>query len=289
MKTSPEAHQTETSFIAEHEPAIKELLKIAGVDTTNWSMVIARTQLWVRGDHFSPEQDINIPDEDAEHALGLFHSIGMVGEVLPPAGLYDRVLVLGGTHNSNNDRVAFVEKLLSSEVVALPTNAKVVLLGGNRTLGDSETPTPDISTETNSLRLVATQRLGELALTQMHLRVGLVPKTHDFVQRYEFRGEHNLVELINANPVERSNGQPRHTTRSTVTEWLRTDNLDDDAKVLFVSSNPYILRTLNDANSEIAKIGRRLYMFGCGPAASGTLLLRRCYGELARLIYQDNH
>lgn len=276
-------------FIYQYEQQIRDACNIAGLEISSEATmadIATKLQSFARGDHFSPQLKLELPDSSTAQALKLFSEIGMVDEVQPEPGSYDRIVVLGGIHVSNQHRLEFLRKYLDSGRITLADDGKIIMLGGNRILEDSEKYVMQIGeTEAASLGYELQKQLGDQVLRQMHLRVGLLNRGDDVIQRRIFDGASYRTEIINANPVHRKQGKARHTTQSTAEEWLSSDFLPDNADILFISSNPYIYRTSQDTLSVINKHAINPRLVACGPAALNDMLLQRCYGELARITY----
>ena len=61
------------------------------------------------------------------------------------------------------------------------------------------------------------------------------------------------------------------------------------SRILFVTNAPYTIRTAKNFYSIVQSIRPDLKLDYCGAeAANDNLLVRRCYGELARLLYEDS-
>ncbi len=290
MKSSPEAHDINSSaFTQQYSEEISRLLDIAGILIEPGDDLVSATQPLVRGDHFHPETLLHLSAEDQIQALHIFENMGMTQAVYPTGGTYDRVLVLGGVHSSNLDRLKFVYEQIESNKIDLFSEQSIVLLGGTRPIQEGETSNGEsMLTESDSLREAAVAHFGNLILSQVHLRLGLLPKSHNLVSKRVLRSDKEVFNVVNANAVSRPQGAPRHTTASTTLDWLTQDNIEDGARVLFVSGNPYIHRTTQDVLSVIRHSGRSFDVESCGPAATPNLLVRRAYGELGRIIFSES-
>lgn len=317
MKTGPDAHRNKHSATAKDvytpdslEPSVLQDAAETLVGITGGKLpdslteLVEATQPWAQGDHFKPDDPVLLDHVREKKAWEVFDSLHMLGEVTPIAGEYDSILVLGGKQGTNRRRVGFLKRYLDDSTVRLSDKGRITLLGGNRPLADDEIvdfkyalqqkvpgdtwvehqKESDIAssfTEALGLRAAALD-MGDLILSQMHLRVGLVPPSHDIISQYQFRGKYP-VDLINSNPVERSlGGDPRHTTESTIAAV----SLPEHARVLFVSSNPYIARTLMNARSVLSAKYPDTEIVGCGPAILPNADVQLCFGEFARLVYE---
>jgi hypothetical protein len=138
--------------------------------------------------------------------------------------------------------------------------------------------------------------LGDMTLTRANIPLATdsaqLPDRSKYrdISRYDFAqpATDMRVEVINAQTVERPMGDPRHTTEQCAKEWLQTDPPAEHARVLFVTSNPYIRRTTLVVNNLIEQAGRNdIQLFSCGPAAYKESQPQLFMGEAGRLIYED--
>lgn len=96
------------------------------------------------------------------------------------------------------------------------------------------------------------------------------------------------IVLINAAAVERMQGDPRHTTASSTSEWLERHAPEDGANVLYVTGNPHTLRTAQDTMLILKNAGRddiHLDIAGTSPPANAQIQFY--LGEVGRLIDND--
>lgn len=289
MKASPEAQPKQNYFYQTHKKQIDELLRLAGIESRDMDIgsIVLATQDWVKGDHFTPKHSLELDSDSEADALSLFNELAMIDAQYPPKDIYDRVVILGGVHKSNESRVSFAKELFESGTVTIADGGKIIMLGGTRPVNkDTEVNIDGLDTETQSLRHLS-EILGRGVLRQIHLRVGLIPIDDDLISKYVIDGDSSGIEIINSNPAIRNYGTHRHTTESTLKEWLDNDSVSPDSKILFVSSNPYIYRTSENLASVVHNLGYNPQINNCGPAALPNMLVRRCYGELARILYQE--
>ena len=97
------------------------------------------------------------------------------------------------------------------------------------------------------------------------------------------------IVLMNNAAVDRGEGRPaRHTTRSSAIEWLRDFSPPQDAVVAAVSSQPHLLRTVQDIREVLDEMGRGdVQLLAAGPGLSERATLTLILGEVARLIGND--
>ncbi len=152
-----------------------------------------------------------------------------------------------------------------------------------------------LETEADEGRAVMLHHLGDMTLNRAYIPLATdisqlpEPGKYRDISRYDFtQSSGTKVEVINAQTVDRPMGDPRHTTEQCAKEWLETDPPAEHARVLFVSSNPYIRRTTLVVNKLIDQSGRNdIQLFSCGPAAYETTQPQLFMGEAGRLIYED--
>lgn len=285
----PETHAANQLFTEKYKNDIGDLLRFEGIDPAPQADIVALTMPWMKGDHFKPDHPIKTDPKNVPRIEQLFRNMGFVDEVLPLGSEYDRVVVLGGVHASNQLRFDFLHRLIEGHG-ALSEKGKVIVLGGNRPLNPDEiADDTKLKTETDSLRLAAKSIIGDFALSQLHFRLGLMPQSYDVLSRYVGNIGNIPLDFVNGNPVEREHGEPRPTTRSTILEWLAYDSIPVGSRVLFITGNPYIPRTAIEIARIMAEHPLQISTEVCGPAAiKRDTLIQRCYGELARILYIES-
>ncbi len=105
---------------------------------------------------------------------------------------------------------------------------------------------------------------------------------------YRFDVDGQEIIIVNAAAVARKQGSPRHTTDSCTVEWLERHAPPENARVLFVTSNPHTLRTAQDMQLRLRECGRsdiELFVAGAGPPENPPIQL--FLGEIGRLIDND--
>lgn len=109
--------------------------------------------------------------------------------------------------------------------------------------------------------------------------------------RYTLEDGHDIT-LINAEAVQRGTSEKphpsRHTTQSATQEWLERHAPKKNAKVLYVTGNPHSLRTTQDTQRILDKLGRgdiQLELAGTTPAVGAPI--QTILGEVGRLVHND--
>ncbi|MEO5627511.1 MAG: hypothetical protein ABIQ89_01325 [Candidatus Saccharimonadales bacterium] len=305
------------SFFDTFQPELEELFTILDSQSQwsdNLADIVEDTQPWVKGDHFSPESPAKLDNDQSAAAKEIYTKMGLVEAVPIPEGEYDQIIVLGGMQRANELRLSFLKDALQSESVSLKADGGIILWGGRRPLNKQletwfvhkakadidDQPLagtdpwfnamrhnrPSLS-ETELMRLAGLHNLGNLSLHRAHLRFGsaTVP-----ISRYELLGDHYDITLLNTPAVQRPQGEPRHTTEACAQQWLEDVPPPDNARVAFVSSNPYIRRTARVVSEVLSQNGRQdVRLVAAGPAAypdsnKDYLFL----GEIARNLYEDS-
>lgn len=278
------------------------------------------TQPWAKGDHARPENAITLSGQQKQHTREIYSRMNLVDKVELPAGTYDGLILLGGLQSANMRCLDFLQDALHKDGVELSDGAKIALWGGvreifaekettfledslgrlsvNRPLRDKwlqgMVENPNIETETDGLRLGAYDKLGRMALHQIHLNMSPAheeQKSNEPVVAhwdYDFNG-HELVAL-NTGAVERPLGAARHTTEACAQQWahLYGGSLPPNARIGFIVSQPYGLRTTRVVQQVLDEYGLQgVQLVGAGPAAPPTLGDHVFRGEIARNIYED--
>jgi hypothetical protein len=106
--------------------------------------------------------------------------------------------------------------------------------------------------------------------------------------RFTSQGGQEIV-IMNAAAVSRGEGRPsRHTTASSAIEWLERHAPPENARVLFVSSNPHTLRTAQDVYQILQERGRGdIQLVVAGASAPPNAPIQLFLGEVGRLIDND--
>ncbi len=305
------------SFYSFHKEEVSRLLVLANIDTVDdipLSELVLITQPWAKGDHHDPRFPINQSPDQIQQSMKLFHGLGIVEEIEPKGGDYDQVLILGGEQNSNHIRIDFALDLLEGERIRLSENGSLVCLGGDRMLKTRElsalgrdldiiNSNPNFNNtwsrkllssemlaatnEEAAMRIALTARIGSLLLIEKHLRLN----SESLLSHNLYRGVDMIpnIATVFAPKVDRPLGEPRHTTESTLLEWLKSMDPEKGSRILFVSNAPYTIRTARNFVSIISNLRPDLELDYCGAKAENdSSLSRRCYGELARLLFDDS-
>jgi hypothetical protein len=276
------------------------------------------TQRWVGEHHAVGGVDLAADQAKLERDRGIYHQLGLVDEQPLPPGEYDHLVVLGGLQTTNDIRTAFLGRMLDSGVILKP-DAVVTLWGGERALipvegakvqagidalagrrDNSRDPwlrkvseIGDVVHEAGGMRLSAHVELGGLSLHGFGLKLLADETDNNWPLVYDWRFEASggvPVVLLNGPSVPRNMGTARHTTESCAGQWLQLygSELEREAKVGFISSQPYGLRTTKAAQSAISALGRPdIQLVGGGPAAHDGIKDLTFKGEIGRNIYQD--
>lgn len=308
---------TEELFYELHQEDVLQLIGLANLPAVQESSLqdlVSMTQKWAKGDHYDPEFPIEQNITQMEQSLQIFHNLGLLQEIEPQGGVYDQILILGGEQNSNHIRIDYALKQLSLGRASLSTNGSLVCLGGDRMLKVRELEAvgldiKNISTnlgndnpwskillksemiasmnEETAMRVALTARLGVLNLSEKHIRLD----SSSTISHNVFRKDSSIPNIVTvfAPKIDRPLGEARHTTESTVLEWVNALNPEMGSRILFVTNAPYTIRTAKNFYSIVQSIRPDLKLDYCGAeAANDNLLVRRCYGELARLLYEDS-
>lgn len=281
----------------------------------NLANAVQATQPWAKGDHFKPDNPIILEGERQFQAREIYRTMGLVAAQPLEPGLYDQVIALGGTQRGNNMRLTFLAQTLSQGDVQIKEGGNVVLWGGQRApfealeeepirenllaladtnhparmnawLGALDAERTELRNETDLMRLSALQHLGNLSLRKMHIRLGVVDS---LISHYEFHGANYGVTLLNTAAVQRANGEPRHTTEACAEQWLNNSPPPKNAKIGFISSNPYIRRTALVVQRVATAGGRTdIEIVSAGPAAYHDAKDYLFLGEIARNLYEDS-
>lgn len=137
------------------------------------------------------------------------------------------------------------------------------------------------------------------ALNEKDRRADLIDKIErtpeEFVTDYFFETDDGLeIVLLNGKPVQRGvgpNGESRPhrpTTASTTAEWLDRHAPARDARILYVTGNPHMLRMAQDSYAVILRQGRGdidLELACIAPASDMDIHIY--LGEIGRLIDND--
>ncbi|MGH7203760.1 MAG: hypothetical protein ACREHC_04940 [Candidatus Levyibacteriota bacterium] len=96
--------------------------------------------------------------------------------------------------------------------------------------------------------------------------------------------------IMNAEAVERPQGDPRHNTESSAKDWLReyAPPKGTGCKVLFISGNPHTVRTAQDTVHTMKAAGREdIALDIAGTSMAETVPIQSALGEVAWLIFKD--
>ncbi len=310
-------------FLADNEQSVFELLGAMSKPLPqNMAALVAETQPWVGEHHDTGSNNVQLTDEQRATNRSLYEKMGLMAEMPLPAGEYDHIVVLGGLQSANNLRLDYLWRMMHEGGVSLAEGAQISLWGGVRPIIESvedkwvaenisamdeqrrETSRDpwlrrgrkeSVQDEADGLRLAFHRQVGDVALHRMSLKLsetdGQVPDG-PLVQDWRFTFEDNPVVLINGKAVNRGGiGAARHTTESCAEQWLELygSELPENARIAFVTSQPYGLRTTRATQNIVDKLGRPdLQLVGGGPAAHDGIRDHTFRGEVARNIYEDS-
>ncbi len=303
-------------FYVQYGDSLSELFETIGVsDVSKASLaeVVDMTQPWARGDHHAPEKSLELSESQQATAMKIFEAMRMLDEIEPEGGEYDQVLLLGGEQHSNRLRIGYFNEQLTTGDISIADGGSLVSLGGVRKLKGREifdlgadlaalagstqldpwlgqllkSEMNDALDEDAAMRVALSASVGSAAmrLSQAHIELGRA----DIFSHKVFHGDGDKkVIMINAPAVERPLGPPRHTTESTLQEWLRLAPPIQDARVLLVSNNPYVHRTARNLANVLATERPDVRFDYCGASAERNhTLIQRTLGEVARNLYED--
>ncbi len=301
------------TFFERNRENLRELFDLYDLpDAMTIEEAVEFTQPWAQGDHFTPKQQVEINDEIYAKSRKLYETMGLVQEKMPPSGVYDEIIVLGALQRANNVRTEFTSELLLHSDVSLSENALVSLWGGQRPLvqaKEAQFTRDQIAVLQHASHLP--QRLQKIAniddisrlteadllLLSTHSLFGSLEQAENSIttkkdldsSRFErYQSGDLTVELMDAPPVDRPQGKPRHTTESCAEEWLEHRQPEYGSRVLFISSNPYIQRTNRAFERVIANNGRNdIEVISAGPGAYLDASNHVFLGEIARNLYED--
>jgi hypothetical protein len=151
--------------------------------------------------------------------------------------------------------------------------------------------------------LVLQRTFGDLHLKEVDIRHGYeqAPGVVDpsmppgAMSHYVFESaalpDNDLI-VLNGLAVSRQSlsGANRHTTRSCAEDAFSAHSrhaAQTGDAVAFVTSNPYIPRTVSDVQMIQADLGSQAHIYGCGPGPAAHADERLMLGELARRLYVE--
>lgn len=299
-----------------HYDALQEVFEGMALppnETATLDGAIELTQPWLKGDHSRPGYALEVPAQHHDRFYEIYDELGMKQELPVPAGEYHDIVLLGAVQAGNRRRVSL---LLNSLEEAGITTGHVSLLGGQRRLFP-EKETDDVAAsfaeldeqgwhtewsknvrdlpvselwETDALRLAMMEKLGPLALDRLVLRNNdsSLHDEADPISSFEFTWQGIPVSLIHSLAVERPNGDARHTTDSSVADWLERRQPPDGANVAFINGNPHAGRMGKTILNRLRAAGRSdLRIAVAGSAASPNLGHTHYLREIAANLYED--
>ncbi len=300
---TPEPSQ---DYFVDAKQPLNDLLNIVGLEQVSDAKTAYEAfSHWAQGDHARPHNPLRLDGTRATQAHELYDKLGMVSERPLPTGDYDEVIVLGGIHQSNKRRVDYLARQLESKNIQLRAGGRIVVWAGERAMfpeKEADLVARDIDTlkqknaaawaenaqdysETIMARLALSTeaKLGNVALKRLHLRLN----DSNPLSYYEFLGEYPLM-LLHTKADERSLGAPRHSTETCTVDWLKTFQPRQDARVAFISSNPFIDRTARVVRRALSEQGREdITILAGGPAVIPETEDSVFLGEIARNLYED--
>lgn len=304
-------------FLPNNSQSVQDLFAISGIPwEDDLEYIKDVSQQWVKGDHHKPIDPLVLSVGQAEAARRLYARMNLVESVQLPADSYDGIVLLGGMQSSNDVRLDFLNNTLAREDILLRGGAKIALWGGVRPTESKEQPyfartrerlsanthgdrwlgsvllDSTIATEADGLRLGAHDKLGNLTLRRMYLKLGDEASQEPLISRWDFVLNSQMadVTLLNTGAVDRPMGEPRHTTQACAEQWIRTfgNELPAGSRVGFIASQPYGFRTTRVVQSAIDALGRAdIQVVGAGPGAPDWFGDHIFRGEVARSIYED--
>jgi hypothetical protein len=313
--------QSESLFFDDNEDTLYDLFTALGREDKwcdNPEALLPYTQAkWVGLDHGnSSEKDQFDPDQEAA-AKDVLQRLGLQEQVLPPAGRYEQIVIIGGMMRVNRERIKFMKHLIETHEVQAD---QIVFWAGQRlrdNRDDAQVSAMDLkalsadewvqdelsrptkpgyrsrfATETELARLAYLEHFShaELSRTNPATRPSLVDGIPDRnFASYTFTANgYPELTLMDCAAVERPAGPARHTTGSCATEWLEEVTLSDKAQVLVVAGNPHILRNIRDIRRATRQNERPdIELTVCGPAANPAASIQLYLGEVGRLLYMD--
>lgn len=303
-------------FFEQHRNELKDLFRVLGMEdkwSDNLDELVDITKPWVQGDHFKPTLRTVLSGDAELEARSLYQAMGLIDERSLPTGHYDQVIVLGGTQRANNLRLSFLAESLQRSDINL--RGSIVVWGGQRDIfpelevalmRDSLKKTEEDvhparnnawlralkergaepRDETELLRLAALHRLGDLSLRRLRIRLNTADP---LISHYEFVTPDYELTLLHTPAVHRPQGEPRHTTEACAKEWLKHAPPSYQARVAFISGNPYMERTSRVVEQTIQAAGRTdISIIPVGPAAYPDAKDYLFLGEIARNLYEDS-
>lgn len=272
---------------------------------------------WVGREHGNSSEKDQFTPEHEEAAKEVLASMGLCDEVLPPQGVYEQAVIVGGMMRVNRERASFTKQLIDNgqikakqivfwagqrrreqrddpevgmiDMAALSINPWV----GNELSLFSTSDKSGFATETQLARLAYLEAFGPQANLKAinnsteEAVVANTPEPEVASYTLETNGYPDFV-LMNCRAVTRATGPPRHTTVSCATEWLQTVAPQGASKVLLVAGNPHTLRNARDVQGVIRHQDRDdIKLNVCGPAAAPQASIQLFLGEIGRLLYMD--
>lgn len=217
--------------------------------------------------------------EFREKIMPLLNNLGMLQEFSPSTKKYDSILILGDVATKVRNRIRYLKDLSEKGLRA----NKIILLGGERPLMDSDRETPEILLDRNN-QILAIRKDWIPPQKMPTTEIGMMKLIWD---QAELPQELRKIkaEFINArlktNP--KTGRLDRPTTKDTIEKWLET--VPQEGKFLAISNNPHIgyqhsvLKTYLPKGFKVETVG---------PKASSNLPLAFYLGEITRWLYQEN-
>lgn len=303
-------------FFERHHSGLQEVFDIVGLPEkagTSLGAAVNLTQPWIKGDHSRPGYSFDIKLHEHDRLQELYAGFGQRQELMLPSGRYDEIILLGGMQAGNCRRLELLNRALTEHGVE---PKRVSLLGGQRLLqpekekseiesglqqiverSDSETWAAKMQSrhvaelsETDGIRIAATQALGSLTLRRIDLRFDRppTPEGPDHLKGYELEWNNIPVSLMHTLAVDRPQGERRHTTEACVEDWLQRRQPRQHARIGFIAANPHIERMGRATARMLREAGRPdLELVVGGSVAADNLSHNYYLGEIARLLYED--
>lgn len=315
---------SDLELFARHQESILDVLGVLGYQKMPLSLAECDelTRGWTLGDHWPASGEDPVSPEQQAALMEIFDSMGLVETVLPAKSNYDHVAILGGTALGNLRSAKYMRQLLETRQIQATPDAPIDILAGQRlrepwedlnltrilddinqrgvadewvrresrkTAEDWHRP---FGSEAELARLALVAVFGSLELTDARLRVGLHPRLdsipHPSVAWKSFTSDSGQkFRVMNAAAVPRARqDRPRHTSSSSIAEWLRMAQPETGAELLLVNSNPHMQRTATDTRRVFINHGREdLKVETVGPGALPNSHVSLFLGEIGRIVY----
>jgi hypothetical protein len=298
---------TNAEFMATQADNLESLFSALGRQhewTDDLDELVDYTQIkWVGSEHGNTADKDQFSPEQEGQALEVLASMGFKHEILPEAGNYEQIVVVGGLMRVNRQRLDFLKKQLQSGLV---NTDKVVFWAGQRPRDqreDAELRAVDLKVLSHhdwirqeavkpvqpgaSSRFASETDLARLAYLEQFPEASLQASDIPNLNNYSVQNFPNF-SLLDAPKVSRPQGPSRHTTASCTSQWLDLMPPQAEAKILLIAGNPHSQRSLKEVEQAAANVERSDIEFKVsGPAANPKASVQLYLGEVGRLLYMD--